>query len=721
MQEVEKISIQSAILNLTHITKMAFQTDQDMSDMTYVQEETPPWVLGADDHGGEQSADPYTKNRLTRCASATISPEIDPVTGARRVVYSFNRCMSTNIFLSNDVLPEGGAALSRMIHIHMRKLQRTDTGGRDSTLARDANSDAADLTTYYAAVKHGFKLQNMYLFVHEKAIEAGTLPDIDVETARVVMNWVLDDLKRQGLPEPDRRHVQMCLDLCRTMTMYYGVEMEFFSEFARDSLEEREGEEHATFVPTMLEGLVKWSVCTQEIAVYVISLLEFLWVPSLRTDIIRAMKLIAAPSEGRTSDGAWEPIREQTKFRREFVTEDSKAGAGTGPLPLPGTGAGTRTGNSSGNGQQGTARPPPGPPAASSGAAAATAPAAAASAASASSTVPPRAPAPRNITSTNYQYIELLGTGTQELAVRLAEKITDKPSEADIQSQLKSMASEFTDSVPHHFNAENGNWEPDPEKSSDRISLVIQDSIPDHVATGGMRRRLSMAVAILDMQQFRLKDTIERVLCYKGQFPQKMITGFTYHLGDKPFYNVFDCVNVTAATSGRAIANSFGRTRQQDMFAQNYASGAPSASVQDLDVASFMVDLDLDEFAFRGFFDKHGVDFDIAWIALPAFTSKALWALRKEKIESRKWPAAKQYDDVYPEGWAAEIHKRMVSAEDDSTIPSYDTSSRTRQHTRDAITARAAIVADEQNFGKRMIDFDVHRRERTRKKQRGGI
>ncbi len=705
--EVEKISIQCAILNLTHVTKMAFQTDQDMSDMTYVQEETPGWILGADERGNEQAADPYTKNRLTRCASATISPEIDPVTGARRVVYSFNRCMSTNIFLSNDIVPESGAALSRMIHIHMRKLQRTDTGGRDSTLARDVSSSSDDITTYYAAVKHGFKLHNMYLFVHEKAIEAGTLPDIDVETARVVMNWILDDLKRQGLPEPDRRHIQMCLDLCRTMTMYYGVEMEFFSELARDSLEEREGEEHATFVPSMLEGLVKWSVCTQEIAVYVISLLEFLWVPSLRTDIIRAMRQIAAPSEGRSSGGSWEPSRASTNFRREFITEDGK----------PSNAAG-------GSVQQGAGMPPPGPPAASSNgasaSAAATSIAATAARAPASGLVPPRAPMPRNVTRINYQYVELLGTGTQEIAVRIAENIKDKPSEADVQSQLKRMAAEFTDSMPHHF-LENGNWEPEPGATSDRISLIIQDAIPEHVATGGKRRRLCMAVAILDMQQFRLKDTIERVLCYKGQNPQKMITGFTYHHGDKPFYNVFDCVNITAGTNGRAIANSFGRTRHQDMFAQNYATGVSSASAQDLDVASFMVDVDLDEFAFRGFFDRHGINFDAAWISLPAFTSKALWALRKGKVETRKWVAPVQYDGTYPEGWAAEIHKRMVAAEDHSSTPSYDTSSGTKQHTRDAITARAAFINDAQNLGKRMLVDDAHRRERTRKKQRQGI
>ncbi len=169
-------------------------------------------------------------------------------------------------------------------------------------------------------------------------------------------------------------------------------------------------------------------------------------VPISRTDIICAMRRLVAPINHLQS-GAWAPDRDVTHFRREFAPTHANQCI------------------DSGDGQKGAVRPSP----------------------------------TRIIT--NYQYVELLGETPQHIVMRLAECIMGKPSELDVRAHLKQMESEYTDSVPHHYSAEHGIWEPVPGVTTDRIPLAIQDSFPKRLATGGqLSYRFSMAVAILDVR-----------------------------------------------------------------------------------------------------------------------------------------------------------------------------------------------------------------------------
>lgn len=318
-EKAEEISMPGATLNCTHVTKQAFQGDQDMSDMCFMMHETPLGLFGVDDTGRETAADPYFKNRLTSQKSITIAPDTSKDADGRKTTISVNRCMGTNVFITNDRMPRNHTAIMERFMPYVMRRKNSSApgakGGKDSTLSPDVATD--EMKGAHAEVIHGYKIHEFYFFLWEKAIEAGVLPDIDLTAAKISAGWIFAELGKDGVREPARRHVGMYLDLCRTLTMYYGVEMEFFSEFAYEQHSDPDNpDKKLPFHPDMLEGLVKWGVCTQEISVFVMSMLEFLWVPKLRTEIprIAAMRVAGGVADAK---GNWTPDA-STTFRRIF-------------------------------------------------------------------------------------------------------------------------------------------------------------------------------------------------------------------------------------------------------------------------------------------------------------------------------------------------------------------------------------------------------------------
>ncbi len=82
----------------------------------------------------------------------------------------------------------------------------------------------------------------------------------------------------------------MALELARTYTMYYGVEMELFSEYKIDTRFDADTLTPKEFTPNLLKGLLKWSIIPQEIAVWILSLLEDNILPNLQQEVLKIIK-----------------------------------------------------------------------------------------------------------------------------------------------------------------------------------------------------------------------------------------------------------------------------------------------------------------------------------------------------------------------------------------------------------------------------------------------
>ena len=298
---MEKLSVPGTTLNATHITQHAFQTDEDMSDITLIIHEMPPGMLGVDQYGNTMSADPYFKNRLTKQLTVTIHPVKDSKT--RKVTVSFSRCMGNTVAALNEKLPSDKTpAMSRFIRHSMAKTSRVDTDPDDMVFMMDC----ADDTDLEDTILHGFRLYDFYVFTLEKAIESKALPDVDIGAAQMVSRWVFKELAAAGVARPQRRHISMYFDICRVFTLVAAPEAEFFSELGLGHREHQNGKPK-DFRPECLVDIPRWFVCTQEIAVHWLTLMEHIWIPTLKSKIVDAIayNLVRHASSRNETQDKW--------------------------------------------------------------------------------------------------------------------------------------------------------------------------------------------------------------------------------------------------------------------------------------------------------------------------------------------------------------------------------------------------------------------------------
>jgi hypothetical protein len=282
------MSMPGSVSDMTHMTQHAMQTDGDMSDQCFLMEETPMAIFGLDPRTGKfGEADPFFKNRLTAQVSTTMQPVL--IEGERRTRTYVNRIMASHICLSNEKKPPlSSPIMTRFLSYEARVEQRPACprpalGSAGSTDARDSREAEADPRML------PYKVKDFGHFLWEKAIEADILPDVDMRTAHAVADLVFLELEQNGIPRPSARLERMYFDLCRVCTMLYGVHMVLCSE-----LRTTEGK----LTPAALMQFPKWGVCTEEIAVFVMTLLDFCWVPSIYADVAKAARKID-PTVGR--------------------------------------------------------------------------------------------------------------------------------------------------------------------------------------------------------------------------------------------------------------------------------------------------------------------------------------------------------------------------------------------------------------------------------------
>ena len=687
VDQAKEISIPGAIMNLTHLTTHGMNGGDDISDCCLVMEELPLDMIGVDKYGNTTAADPHLKARLTTAISTTLSQDrsSDESAGERKSRLYMSRCMVSHIFISNDMLPAVNTAImQRFIPFVMRKLVRSDADGQDRTFS--VQTSDTFMGNAREEVFHGAKLQHQYLFIWEKAIEAGVLPDISMDTAHIVCRWIFDELAKRKVPSPSRRHKRMLLDLCRLITMYYAVDMEFLSEYAhaqrahgtgkmpegprppapsgkqplrnaphreewdaasaavnaydaqvREAFKEGNCEE---FQPWMLEGLVKWSVVTQEIVVFAISLLEFLWVPRTRTDVARASaKLARVPCDAA---GAWIPSKTLTKFRRE-EPEMQAMGHGYGQAPPDiAMDAPVSVGNHSG----GTAA------------------------------------------TYDYRYIELVGHSTKEIAQKIRQAIPSPPSENDVMSSINAMANDYVVCRRKQFvirQRNSGIFDPqagayvqedyyaledEPGAMEDVIPCAIIDMLSDKSSSNASRRRVCIAIDVLQ-QNFgtALKESIQSALGHKHQKDQTFITAFPYQDVDptdntsKTLHQVFDTIDVKQTDAQRYVLNTFGRTNNEirALLTRRYGD-VTSDQLSDIVTAEapvYAVRKDLDHMILQKFWTDQGVTIEDVG---PAYTPAAR---EHAKYVRETYPGAFPHAlriKNYPGQWVDEIHDRYAIA-----------------------------------------------------------
>jgi hypothetical protein len=280
---LEEIAVPGATMNITHFTQHAMTGSVDASDVLFIVHELPLEKFGIDSRTGrDMAADPYLKNVLTKQMNVTVTQDLDRNDRTPRTYVS--RAMCGFAIATNDTLPGGHNPMMQRFLKH----QMTKNKKRDEDMVSMENEYIQN-DRHRETILHGVRLSHFYIMVIEKAIESNALgADVDTNVAKYVSKSVFKEMKENGVPVPERRQEDMYRDICRVVTILYSIQMNFFSELGRSIRQDPQGNPR-DFHPLSLMEIRKWLVCTQEIAVFVLTLMEPIFTPHIRASVVNVI------------------------------------------------------------------------------------------------------------------------------------------------------------------------------------------------------------------------------------------------------------------------------------------------------------------------------------------------------------------------------------------------------------------------------------------------
>jgi hypothetical protein len=310
---IQQLFFQGATMDVSNMTLHALDTEQesgqgDLSGIIFLMHEAQYDILGVDKYGNTTSGNPHVKNKLTKGVTATITLVIENGKRIKKII--FNRCLGTTLLCTNEVTQDSTTPLmQRFLPIPVSTKERPDL--------KPIDMDNQESFTQNEALKTdavlSWNLITFYGYVWSQLIGCGIFAEINVDVMKHVTKQVMEQLNKQyGIPHPPRRRLGMCQDIARSWTMIYGIWMEFFSELGRKYREDINGDPKPWDFHCLL-GLEKWGVINQEIAVFVLTLLEDQWIGKQRLEIAKQAAKV---------DGVWPPKMDVGKFIMEKETGD---------------------------------------------------------------------------------------------------------------------------------------------------------------------------------------------------------------------------------------------------------------------------------------------------------------------------------------------------------------------------------------------------------------
>lgn len=311
---LEKMCPAGAIFSVSHQTTNAHNTGQGMMDTMEYHDEGKMDKFGMDRSGKVQHADPEFKQLLTDQIKTVFSFKMNN-DGKRESEYTIARHTTSVAISTNEGHPHRNTpAMSRFIHYIVTDQHRADR----VTTATTMDSDDSVPLSAKQAVRFSKILHYNYHYIVEKAIEAAVLPDVDMTLFDYASNIIFEELRREHIPLPAHRTISKFKFLCRSLTILYGVHMNYFSEIGREHRVDEEGNPKKFDFQSLMD-MIKWNVCNQEIVIFVMTLLENEFCSVHDTSVI----------EGAKRDFKFPPsleIMEKARFRRVETENSNETG-----------------------------------------------------------------------------------------------------------------------------------------------------------------------------------------------------------------------------------------------------------------------------------------------------------------------------------------------------------------------------------------------------------
>lgn len=280
---VESMSHPSLMQSGVHETNKAYTTDTDQNYVCVWFDEIPVQYLGVDSQGRKVPEDTILKSRLT--AQYTISRRFirDEETNKSQMIVEVCRCMGTVMGCNNSAIyDESSPMQSRFMHLY----SFVQKGAIFADTPSDSKQGAAPSTTA-ANSEMCREERNVHCLIAltERMIEAGALADVEMAAYRIVMQifeqFLTDKYHMEHFSERVR---QMVSSVCRSCVIYYAWHAGVFSEIGRTVRVLPNGKPtrlSAVICDVLLDRVQPRLVCTQEIAIYMLTLFQEMWISNV--------------------------------------------------------------------------------------------------------------------------------------------------------------------------------------------------------------------------------------------------------------------------------------------------------------------------------------------------------------------------------------------------------------------------------------------------------
>jgi hypothetical protein len=288
-----KLFFEGSTMVASNITRHAHDVEaepgeSDINDITIYRHEVQIEDMGIDKYGNTTLGDPHVKNKFT--SQMTMTMTLKKMEDGRRSRYIiYNRASGTEIWVSNEANRHSGGPMgTRFLHIPATDKERIDI--RKGDFEGQPNWAISEMMDEHFI--KSWNLITLYSYIWAKLIETRVLPEIDSNTFRMIVNIVFENLSRSGIPHPGSRKLRMAEELAKSATMLYGVYMVFFSELGKKHRVDRDGNTRP-FDPEIFLELAPFSVVTQEISIFILTLLEDQWVPKFKLMVAAELAFVA--------------------------------------------------------------------------------------------------------------------------------------------------------------------------------------------------------------------------------------------------------------------------------------------------------------------------------------------------------------------------------------------------------------------------------------------
>lgn len=302
---IREVFFDGAVVEVTNLTRHAFHTDMDFSDFLMVLHEAPLYIFGIGKDGKEIPADPFFKDRTTKGWTSTLAYDSSNKT-KRKATFIATRVGGGVAMGLNEKIPSDHHAVTqRFVHNPVRR--KGEGNGKYKTYEAAFDQNWTKDEKQKSKHQHDFKVMTSYCYMVEKLIETGIFDPVDTDIATLAVDKVFEVLKENGIKKPDARQVEKYTFMAGRMAILYSVYMVFGSELSVST--KISNNNFRDFSPDMLLKTEQWLVTTEEISVFLLTLLEHIWIPHLMVDMINvlAVKMNHSPLD-----------KDNTRYRQEY-------------------------------------------------------------------------------------------------------------------------------------------------------------------------------------------------------------------------------------------------------------------------------------------------------------------------------------------------------------------------------------------------------------------